>query len=404
MVHVISIERPARALLSRGTPSRVLRRRLRSALLLIALLPLTGCSDPTPEEYLARGQTELANGRVNAAVLEFKNALLGNPQLAEARLLLGELYHRRGEHLDAVKELERALDLGEDEERILPSLTASKLTLGRVQEVIGELEERAPLSPTLEVVLGDAYLRSGDTATAANLYEQALAREPQLASGFRGLGKLALLTGDYTKALETFGRATELDPDNLEGWAQRGESAIAAGAYDVAGESFTALRQLPGGQILGALGMARTQLLDGELDEALREAEALLARAPEFPAANYLKALALFQKGDMEAAEAAVQQVQAVAPEHPPSLYLNGAIQFQLGKKLVARDQLERYVAVDPENESVRKLLASMYAEDSDFEAVVDTLSARSGIARRTHSCWQSLVPAICSSAIKALP
>ena len=354
---------------------RVFARRsaqIATAALLVATL--SSCGAPTPDEYFERAQQYAAQGDLNAAVVELKNALVGDGTHGPARLMLGEIYAQRGEFPQALKELERALDLGQPDDQVLPPLMLAKLGASRHQEVIGELEDRADLTPYLEAILGDAYLYSGDATTAENLYGNAVARDPQLGYGHVGIGKVRMGIGNTAGAAKAFAKAVELDPADRTAWLLYGENALTRRDVDIAYAAYDAARKLPGGELIGAVGYARALLIDDKLDNALVEIDGVLKRAPNYPVAHYLRGLVLFQQGDLENAELSIQQVQAVAPDHPGSLYLNGAIKYRLGKPAQARDQLSRYLSVDPRNESVRKLLASMYYEDGDFAAVTQTL------------------------------
>ena len=105
----------------------------------------------------------MANNRV--AVIELKNALQKDASLAPARALLGEMHFIMGDFPSALKELERAVDLGHEDIQSELTLLRAKIRLGRYSEVIGALEERDQLAPEFAVVLGQAYLQGGDQGT-----------------------------------------------------------------------------------------------------------------------------------------------------------------------------------------------------------------------------------------------
>src|SRR3546814_12505709 len=91
-----------------------LLRRTLVAICLPALL-LAAC-DQSPEEraeaLLKTAQERLVDGDLAAAVIDLKNVVQTDPQSAEGRRLLGEVYFRLGEFARAEKELSRAWDLG----------------------------------------------------------------------------------------------------------------------------------------------------------------------------------------------------------------------------------------------------------------------------------------------------
>ena len=78
------------------------------------------CSSPrsspvapdNPEKLVASAKESLAKNDRSAAVIQLKNALQKNPDLGEARLLLGKALLEQGDLAAAEKELRRARELG----------------------------------------------------------------------------------------------------------------------------------------------------------------------------------------------------------------------------------------------------------------------------------------------------
>ncbi len=341
-----------------------------SVTLIVVVLVLSACDGATAEQHLANARASLSDGEVRVAVIELKNALQKSPDLAEARLLLGEAHSRLGDYPSALKEFERALDLGLDDERLQLGLLRSKVRLGRFNEVIGELEGRTGLSPELAVVLGDAYLEAGDLEGAEPLYQQG----QTTSGGSLGLGLIAWERGNLARSVELLDRAVAQDPQNAEAWLRKGELELSNQRLDAAADSFAAATELPSARIPGLVGQARVNLVRGDLDAAETAAARIIQLAPEYPAGQYLQGLIRFERQDVDGAEAAIRNVQRVVPDHAPSLYLMGAIKYRQGQLAQAADSLQRYLSRDPGNESAAKLLASIAFDRSDFESVVEAL------------------------------
>lgn len=278
---------------------------LRFVGLVSILLAVSACDNTTAPEHLQRAQAYFDGGEYSTAIIELKNALQKDAELADARFLLGKTHAVLGDYPSAYREFERALDLGVVDDELIVGLLSSKNRLGRYQEVIGELEERGALDPDLAAVLGDAYLAGGDIAKAKPLYQQALT----LAAGNRGLGTIAWVQGDLERAEHYLNEAVQIDPQDREGWIRKGEFELSQQAYPAAVQSFTAARDLPGGSLTGKLGLARTYLAEARLPEAETVIAEVLVDSPGLSIAHYLDALIRYQQQDIEGAEAARKSV-----------------------------------------------------------------------------------------------
>ena len=76
-------------------------------------LSIVACSaGSTDTQYVAQAQDYIDKGDLNSATIELKNALVENPDNAQARWLLGKLQLEAGDVASAEKELRKAHDLG----------------------------------------------------------------------------------------------------------------------------------------------------------------------------------------------------------------------------------------------------------------------------------------------------
>jgi putative PEP-CTERM system TPR-repeat lipoprotein len=335
------------------------------------MLLLSACDSVSAPEHFSSAQDYFDQGDHQTAVIELKNALQKDPELGDARLLLALAYEIQGQYADALREFERAQNLRITDARLEPGLLNAKLRLGRFQEVIGELGERETLSAELTLILADAYLAAEDLDSAELLYGEI----DGSAGSARGMGTIAWIEGDLDRARALFADAVRLDPEDRESWVRQGELALSEQRFDVAADAFGKGKSLPGGAASGGLGLARTFLAQGRLDEALIETEAVLAEVPGLYLAHYVEALIRYGQDDVDGAEAAIRQVQRVMPDHTPSLYLMGAIKFRQGQLNQAEGSLLRYLSRDRSNESAAKLLAVVRAQKDDLTGTIETLT-----------------------------
>ncbi len=340
--------------------------------LLISLLVAASvaCDTKTAAEHLQSAHVNVAEGEPRVAIIELKNAIQKDPSLGEARSLLGQLHFLSGDLPSALKELERAVDLGIVDDTLRLTLLRTKTAMGRYTQVLGELEQAERLDPDYAVVLAEAYLAAGDFERAKPLLQQGL----HLPVGLLGMAKVAQMEKDVERSYSYLLKLVQQYPQQRDGWLLKGEVELSQNNAPAALESFAQAQKLLGGDISGQLGTIRAYLLAEDLTAAQTHADALIARVSEFPPAQYLKGLISFKQNDLAAAEAALRVVQQYARDHLPTLYLMGAVKAQQGQLNQAEDNLRRYLARDSGNVSVRKLLASIYNEQSKIDAVVEVL------------------------------
>src|SRR3954452_19161329 len=119
---------------------RLLNVQLKTLITLLALATfVAGCAGDRPENLVASAKEYLAKNDTNAAIIQLKNALQKDPNLAEARFLLGRSLLQTGDALSAEKELRKALEFGYRPAEVNPSLARALVQTGQTQKVVDEL-------------------------------------------------------------------------------------------------------------------------------------------------------------------------------------------------------------------------------------------------------------------------
>jgi putative PEP-CTERM system TPR-repeat lipoprotein len=340
---------------------------------ILLVVGIAGCDRTTAQEHLERAQGYVARDDLRSAIIELKNALQKDPNLAAARLALGEADLEIDDFPSALKELERALDLGADRARVMPALLEAKLEFGRFQEVLGALDQLES-TPRVEVIRGRALLMAGALPQATAAFRKAIADEPKSAMAYLGLAQIALASNDPSQAVMLLARAVDVDPHSRRALLVQGDLAATQGRFDDALTAFSAAAKLPGLDMLPELGVVRVLVLQNKLDDANGAVDKVLARAPAYPMANYFKGLIAFQKQDYASAEKALRAVQQQAPDHPPTLLLLGTVKFRQGQYAEADSQIGRFLTFDPDNISARRLLAAIRLSNDNPAGAVEAL------------------------------
>ncbi|HUN52595.1 MAG TPA: XrtA/PEP-CTERM system TPR-repeat protein PrsT, partial [Candidatus Sulfotelmatobacter sp.] len=119
------------------------------------------------------------------------------------------------------------------------------------------------------------------------------------------------------------------------------------------------LHELQPWNLVAKLGMARAQISQSKLKDAIANLDAVLKGASKDPRANYLRALAAYLSGDMANVQTYSQRALAAAPNYLPATLLAGASSYALKQFEEADNYLGQYVHDVPQNIQARKLLAA---------------------------------------------
>jgi len=116
---------------------------------------------------------------------------------------------------------------------------------------------------------------------------------------------------------------------------------------------------------------ARQRLAAGDLEGALREAEAILAGAGEAAdhvAAHLVLATCFDRAHDIKSAAAHARAAVARAPDDPVAHYVHGELQEQDGDKQGALQSVRRALAIDPKFVQAQHYLGILLGESGDTE------------------------------------
>jgi putative PEP-CTERM system TPR-repeat lipoprotein len=336
------------------------------------------------DRLLQDAQQYFDKGELNAAIIQLKNALQRDPDLAPARLLLGRSYLQQGEAASAEKELERARALGVKDDAVLPLLGRTWLLQGKTERVLDEIDGEGLSGEALADHLylrGQAFTLRGDADQAEAHFAKALGAYPEHADSLVGQARLLLARGDREGAGERLARALELRADHADAWVLDGELQRQAGRLEAAEDRYNrALASQP--EHLGAyLGRATVYIAQGKHELAARDIQQVQRRFPRHPLAHYLQGLVAFQQGDIDEAAIALEQTLAVLPGHSGSLLLMGTIRYQQGQYNQAAHHLRPFVTAHPGHVPSAKLLAAALLRTQQSEAAIELLEATSAQA-----------------------
>ena len=314
---------------------------------------------------MASAKSFLDKGDRNSAVIQLKNLLRQTPENGEARLLLGRALFDAEDYPSAEKELVRALELKQPQEKVLPWYAQTLLALGQNDRVVTEVAKYKLFDPaavaTTQTALGDAHSRLGNASRAREAYGTALGAVPGYPRARFGVAVLTAAEGQIDEAERQLDDVILADPTLAEAHAFRAELLLAKGDREGARKALeTAVaantRYLPARFALISL------LIDSaDLEGAAKWVETTRKVAPRDLRVNYFAALIAYRTGDTERALQQVQQVLKHLPDHVPSLVLAGALDLRERQLVGAENNLRRALARAPNHDMARQLLVQTY-------------------------------------------
>lgn len=353
----------------------------RKGLVAAALLAaaLTACSGDKPETMLASARDYMAKSDYKAAVIQVKNALQENPELPEARYLLGLALLKSGDPVGAETELRRARSLGHPDEQVVPPLAQAMLMLGKVKNVVDDfagVQLTAPAAKAeLQTTLAAAHGAQGSVPQAQQALNAALEADP--AYGPALLMKAGGLARErkFDEAQAIVDSVLAKDAKYAEAWKFKGDLLLAGkGLTDEALAAYRkAIEVNP--NYLQAHGALLTEIFrQGDLDNAGKQLAELKKVAPNNPQTRYFDTLLAFQKKDMKLARESSQQLIRVAPDNAQALVLAGAIELQSNSLVQAETMLAKALQGAPNFALARQLLTSTYLRSGQPEKALTTL------------------------------
>jgi len=348
--------------------------RLLPALLAGALM--AGCSD-SPTDLVGSAKTFVEKGDRNAAMIQLKNALQANPDLAEARYLLGEIYFDRGEMANALKELERAHQLGYDQDGIYPMLARAMLREGRGAEVVKDydtktLQDKAA-DAALKTAVGDAYLAT-DVDVAEKKYREALAEDPNNLLAELGIARLRVSQRRFDEALSLLDGLLKKAPDMVDPYLLKGIVLVATQDLEGALAMYRKATEVSPSSQGAHIRLVSFLIQSKRIDEAKDALEKMDKAVGKTPMRNYLSALIAFRENEPTKARDLLQQVIKVAPDYLPGRLLAGVVFYRLNDQLQAQANLNKVLEAAPKNVIARQLLISSYIALRDSGRALDVL------------------------------
>lgn len=343
------------------------RNSILSSAISVALLSafLGGCSGDNPESLIASSKEFLAKNDSKAAVIQLKNALQKDPNLGEARFLLGKALFESGDIAGAEVELRKALERKYANDQTIPLLASAMLATGQAKKVTDEfaktqLSAGEPLA-ALKTTLSAAYAAQGNREAAQAELAAALASMADYAPAQLANARMKAVNQNFDEAQTIVDQVLAKNPKNHDALLLSGMLQAAKGNPDNALALYRKAIEAKPDFLLAHSAIISSLFQQQKLDEATKQIELLKKVAPKHPQTIYLDAQATYQRKDYKVARELTQQLLKILPNNPNNLQLAGAVEYQLRSYVQAEAYLSKAVQLAPELALARKLLISSY-------------------------------------------
>lgn len=348
-----------------------------TALMLLGGVLLAGCSD-TPEEMLDSARGYLAKEDLQAAGIQLKNALQQNGSLVEARFLLGEVYLRQNDVPAAIKELQRAEELGFPAERVAPLLADALVRAAEFDRVIDKYAELRLADPAAQArvstALGTAYLAKAQIDRARQSYDAAMAAVPDDVDARLGMVRARFFANDLDGAERELAPVLDKHPDNAEAHVLQGYIMLARDRADRAVEALAAAVRSKPDATSYRYDLVTLLLRQGMVEEAKAQIEDMRRVAPNAPATHYLNALIAHREGRQTEARDEVRLALRGAADFLPAHLLSGRVMYSLGDHTQAQLSLNKVLERMPRHLQARQLLAMSLLQSGQTARALESL------------------------------
>lgn len=324
---------------------------------------LCACSGQSAQD-LVNGAKRLIETKDNsAAVIELKNALQHDPNLAEARFLLGRLLLDGGNAVGAEIELRKAQELGYASDQVVPLLAKALVRRGESRKLIEQFSRQSlqdgRAQADLQVSLARAFSAEGKASDARSAIEAALQADPGQVDARLLQVRMLMTERNVSAAAQILDKAIEMAPANSEARQLRGDLLLLGGDQEAALLAYKEAIERDKRNIGAHAAVLRILLgRKDQLASAEAQLQALRSAAPQHPQTRFFTALMAFEKGDFEVADEQVQILLKQAPEYGPGLLLAGSIALRKGALVQAEAAFLKALNLMPDSTRTKLLLA----------------------------------------------
>lgn len=344
-------------------------------------LVLAACSGNDPAKLTQSAKDYMAQSDHAAAIIQLKNALQAQPNLAEARFLLAKALLATGDVTGAQTELKKAQDAGYAKDQIVPLMARVMLNLGehkKLTETYAQTRLPDPAAQAeLSTVLAGAWLAQGQADQAQASLADALKLQANHVPALILKARMTASGKDFDGALGQIEQILKVAPQSEEAYKLQGDIQLLGKQLpDAALASYRQAVKVKPTYKDAQASIVRVLMAQNKLPEASTELDALKKMAATAPYTLYLQAQLALKKQDLKGAREAAQLLLRATPNSSQALELAGTIEAQSNSPVQAESMLSKALASSPDLKLARRMLVMTYLRLGQVDKAIATLPA----------------------------
>ncbi len=301
---------------------------------------------------LRLAQVLQASDRPDAAEPLFEQVVDTKGLAAAAHAGLASITAARGEHEDAARHLERALELQPEADQLNHPLALAYRRLGDMDAARTQIGKAG----RSKVRVADPILGAVGNMTVSS--EMLLTTAAQ-----------ALKAGRLDLAESVYREAIEVNPENERAYLNLSVLLTKQGRLDEAETFATEALRLSPDYFFAYFNLATINERRGNVDEALAFYHKALERNPSDVKTNFRYAGLLMRVGEYEQALGGFEQLALLAPSLVNARYLHALALAALGRNIEAISVLDDALAITPDDADLQLAVARLLATTPGIEA-----------------------------------
>ena len=364
-----------------------MRLTIQSLVLAIAASSAVACSDEAAKlRHVESGERFLEAGKIQEAIIEFRNAVDRDELWGEARYKLAQAYEANGDQERAYREYVRAADLLPNDSEVQIKAVTYLMLVGQYEDArsrIQRLLEREPQNAEAQILLGNALAGLQDLDGAVAQITEAINLDPGRSESYANLALVKVAQGRGAEALAAFEKAVQTDPTSVRAhlalanfqWSignvpaaeQSLKAAYAVDSEDILTNRALAVFYISTGRAADAethlkfaaqaskslaprFALADYYIANGRPDDARRVLEPLAANESALPGAEVRLAVLAYSAGQTVEGHRRLDAVLAREPSFSMALLMKARWLHSEGKRQTALATATAATAADPRN------------------------------------------------------